>query len=50
MGKQNDTGALQDLLRRVQEIDSEITNTPIEEFKPNVSSFFISRMTVLLLV
>lgn len=36
IGTEKDAGALQDLLRRVMEIDADITKTPIVEFKPNV--------------
>ncbi|KAI8077958.1 uncharacterized protein B0P05DRAFT_543495 [Gilbertella persicaria] len=35
IGTEKNAGALQDLLRRVMEIDADITNTPIAEFKPN---------------
>lgn len=34
IGTEKDTGALQDLLRRVMEIDAQITNTAVVNFKP----------------
>lgn len=37
IGAEKDTGALQDLLRRVMEIDAQITNTAVVNFKPKVS-------------
>lgn len=37
IGTEKDAGALQDLLRRVMEIDADITKTPVVEFKPNVN-------------
>jgi hypothetical protein len=45
MGNEKDAGALQDLLRRVMEIDAEITNTPVQVFKPNVSHDISHRST-----
>lgn len=40
IGTEKDAGALQDLLRRVMEIDADITQTPVVEFKPNVNMQF----------
>ncbi|CEP19560.1 hypothetical protein [Parasitella parasitica] len=37
VGIEKDAGALQDLLRRVMEIDADITKTPIAKFEPNAS-------------
>jgi hypothetical protein len=41
IGTEKDAGALQDLLRRVMEIDAEITCTPVVDYKPNVKSIII---------
>ncbi|GAN07807.1 yagE family protein [Mucor ambiguus] len=38
IGTEKDAGALQDLLRRVMEIDADITQTPIADFKPNTQT------------
>ncbi|KAL9557347.1 hypothetical protein MBANPS3_001421 [Mucor bainieri] len=39
IGTEKDAGALQDLLRRVMEIDADITQTPVVDFKPNTQAF-----------
>ncbi|KAL9537804.1 hypothetical protein MBANPS3_011446 [Mucor bainieri] len=38
IGTEKDAGALQDLLRRVMEIDANITQTPVVDFKPNTQT------------
>ncbi|KAL9551450.1 hypothetical protein PS6_005013 [Mucor atramentarius] len=38
IGTEKDAGALQDLLRRVMEIDADITQTPVVDFKPNTQT------------
>ncbi|KAK4510000.1 uncharacterized protein ATC70_006169 [Mucor velutinosus] len=38
IGTDKDAGALQDLLRRVMEIDADITQTPVADFKPNTQT------------
>jgi hypothetical protein len=44
IGTEKDAGAFQDLLRRVMEIDAEITSTPIVDYKPNVKPFISSKI------